>query len=96
MLCTYLCDVILSEEDLKEIKTYRSISGVCVRANLTKYQEGVYYLGVTMLNMLPSCIKMESDNPKKYKLILQNLYMKIPFILWMNILNFKKVKFIYL
>jgi len=56
----------------------------------------VYYLGVTMLNMLPSCIKMESDNPKKYKLILQNLYMKIPFILWMNILNFKKVKFIYL
>jgi hypothetical protein len=25
-----------------------------------------------------------------------NVYMKFPFILWMNILNFKKVKFIYI
>ena len=39
-------DVILCEEDLKEIKTYRSISGLCVRVNLTKYQKGVYCLAV--------------------------------------------------
>jgi hypothetical protein len=31
----------------------------------------MYYLGVTVLNMLLSYIKMESDNPKKFKLILQ-------------------------
>ena len=39
--------------------------------NLTKYQKGVYCLGVKMFNMLPSYIKRESDNPKKFKLILQ-------------------------
>ena len=39
--------------------------------NLTKYQEGVYCLGVKVFNMLLSCIKIESDNLKKFKLILQ-------------------------
>ena len=39
--------------------------------NLTKYQKGVYYLGYKVFNMLPSYINMESDNPKKFKLILQ-------------------------
>ena len=37
---------------------------------LTKYQKGVYSLGVKMFNMLPY-IKRESDNPKKFKLISQ-------------------------
>jgi len=37
----------------------------------TKYQEGVYCLGVKMFNMLPSYIKRESDSPRKFKLILQ-------------------------
>ena len=32
--------------------------------NLTKYQKGVYYLGVKVFNMLPSYIEIESDNPK--------------------------------
>jgi len=36
--------------------------------NLTKYQKGVYYLGVKVFNMLPSYIKLESDNPKKLNL----------------------------
>jgi len=31
----------------------------------------VYYLGVNVFNMLPSYIKIESDNPKKFKLVLQ-------------------------
>jgi len=39
--------------------------------NLTQYQKGVYYLGVKVFNMLPSYIKIESDNSKKFKLILQ-------------------------
>ena len=38
-----------------------------MKVNLTKYQKGVYYLGVKVLNMLPSYIKIESDNPKKFK-----------------------------
>ena len=39
--------------------------------NLTKYQKGVYHLGYKVFNMVPSYINMESDNPKKLKLILQ-------------------------
>jgi hypothetical protein len=65
-------------------------------ANSTKYQKGVYCLGIKAFNVLPSYIKIESDNHKKFKLILQKFYMKIPFILWTNILNFKNLKlFIY-
>jgi len=39
--------------------------------NLTKYQNGTYYLGVKVFNKLPTYIKIESDNPKKFKLVLQ-------------------------
>ena len=56
--------------------------------NVTKYQKGVYCLGVKVFNILPSCIKTEFDNPKKFKAVLQKFYMKIPCILWKNILNF--------
>jgi len=38
-------------------------------ANVTEYQKGVYYLGVKVFNMLPSYIKTESDNPKKFKVV---------------------------
>jgi len=46
--------------------------------------------------MLPSDTKIQSVNPKKFKLVSEIFYMKILFILWMNILNFNKVKFIYI
>jgi len=49
--------------------------------NLSKYQKRMYCLGVKVFNMLYFYIKMESDNPKKFKLILQTFYVKIPFIL---------------
>ena len=39
--------------------------------NLTKYQKRVYYLGFKVFNTLPSYINMESDNMKKFKLVLQ-------------------------
>jgi len=39
--------------------------------NLTKYQKGVCYLGVMVFHIPPSYIKIESDYPKKFKLILQ-------------------------
>jgi len=42
--------------------------------NLTQYQKGVYYLGVKVFGMLPSYIKIETDNPKKFKLVLQKFF----------------------
>ena len=39
--------------------------------NLTKYQKGVYYLGVKVFNKLPTYLKVESDNPKEFKFDLQ-------------------------
>jgi hypothetical protein len=44
--------------------------------NITKYQKGVYYLGVKVFNMLPSYIKTEFDNPKKFKVVLQKFLYK--------------------
>jgi hypothetical protein len=38
---------------------------------VTRYQKGVYYLGVKVFNMLPSYIKIKSDNSNKFKLVLQ-------------------------
>jgi hypothetical protein len=40
-------------------------------ANLTKYQKGFHYLGVKVFNKLPTCIKEEVENTKKFKKILQ-------------------------
>jgi len=62
-------------------------------ARVTECQNGVYYLGVKVCNVLPPYIKSESDNPKKFKGILQNFYMTILFIPWRNNLNFKKLKY---
>jgi len=47
--------------------------------NLNKYQKGVYYLGVKMLNKLPTYIKIKSDNPKKFKFVLQKFLYKNSF-----------------
>ena len=47
--------------------------------NITKYQKAAYCLGVTVYNMLPSYIKTECDNPKKFKTVLQNFLYKHSF-----------------
>jgi len=47
--------------------------------NVTKCQQGVYYLGVKVFNMLPSYIKIEFDNPKKFKVVLQKFLYKNSF-----------------
>jgi hypothetical protein len=39
--------------------------------NLAKYWKGMYCLCINVFHMLPSYIKIESHNPKKFKLILQ-------------------------
>ena len=61
--------------------------------NVAKHQKGVYYLGVKVFNALPSDIKTEFNNPKKFKVVLQNFYMKSPFIPWINISTSRIVKF---
>ena len=47
--------------------------------NVTKFQKGVSNLGAKVFNMLPSHIKIESDNPKKFKLVLQKFLYKNSF-----------------
>jgi len=42
----------------------------------------VYYLGVKVFNMLTPYIKIESENPKKFKLILQKLFHEKSFHSW--------------
>jgi hypothetical protein len=39
--------------------------------NVAIYQKGVYYLGVKVFSALPSYIKTEFNNPKKFKVVLQ-------------------------
>ena len=55
---------------------------------------GVYYLGVKVFNILPSYIKIESDNPKKFKLILQKLFSENSFYSWDEYFELQKVKLI--
>ena len=38
---------------------------------MAKYQKGVCYLGVKVFSALPSDIKIEFNNPKKFKVVLQ-------------------------
>jgi hypothetical protein len=37
---------------------------------MTKYQKEVYHIGVNVFNKLPTYMKTEFDNPKKFKLVL--------------------------
>ena len=47
--------------------------------NVTKYQKGVYCLGVKVFNMLLSYIKTKFDNLKRFKVILQKRLCKNSF-----------------
>jgi len=40
--------------------------------SVSKYQKRVYDMDIGVFNMLPSHIKRESDNPNKFKVVLQN------------------------
>ena len=43
---------------------------------MSKYQNGVYCLGVKVFNVLPPYIQTESDNPKKFKVASQTFLHK--------------------
>jgi hypothetical protein len=44
------------------------------QANLTTYQKGAYYMGITIFNNLPMEIQNVASNPKKIKIALKQLY----------------------
>jgi len=60
--------------------------------NVTKFQKGVSNLGTKVFNMLPSYIKIESDNPKKFKLVLQKFLYKNSFYSLDEYFQSRKVK----
>jgi hypothetical protein len=58
--------------------------------NMTEYQKGLYYQGIKLFNALPSYIKMEFDNPMKFKRILQKCLHVNSFYSLNEYLDFKK------
>jgi len=87
---------LMVSSEIYHIDTRQNVNFHQPSMNLTKYQKEVYYLGVKVFNMLPSCIKIESDNPKKFKLILQKLFSEHFFYSWDKYFELQKVKFIYI
>ena len=64
--------------------------------NLTKRQKGVHCLGAKAFNMLPLYIKIEPDNFKKFKLIVQKCLYENSFYSLDKYFEFQKVNlFIY-
>jgi len=61
----------LINSEICHINTRQHVNLHQPSVNVTKYQKGVYCLGVKVSNMLPPYIKTESDNPKKFKVVLQ-------------------------
>ena len=57
---------------------------------------GVYCLDVKVFNSLPSYIKIESDNPKKFKLILHKFLYENSFYSLDEYFELKKIKIIYI
>jgi hypothetical protein len=74
--------VVIVVEVVKLLKSFKP------SVNVTKYHKGVYYLGVKVFNILPSYIKTEFENPRKFKTVLQKFLYENSSILWKNILNF--------
>jgi hypothetical protein len=69
----------LVKSEIHDIDTRQEANFHQPSVNMTKYQKGVYYLGVKVFNMLPSYIKSESHNPKKFKVVLQKCLYENPF-----------------
>jgi len=77
----YILSLLLFVIKNKELfTTHNAIQSICTRqhlnfhqpsANLTKYQTGVYYMGLKIFNILPAYVKQESDNPKKFESFLE-------------------------
>jgi len=62
-------NLFLVNSEIYHINTRQHANFHQPSVNMTKYQKGVYYLGVKVFNKIPTYIKVESDNPKKFKLV---------------------------
>ena len=82
--------------EIYHIDTRQHINFQQPSMNLTKYLKEVYCLGVKVFSMLPSCIKIESDIPKIFKLILQKLFSENSFYSLDEYFELQKVKFVYI
>jgi hypothetical protein len=60
--------------------------------NVTNFQKGVSNVGTKVFNMLPSYIKVESDNPKNFKLVLQKFLYEHSFYSLDEYFKFQKAK----
>jgi hypothetical protein len=58
--------------------------------SVAKYNKGVYYQRTKVFNKLPSYIKIEFDNPKKFKSLLLKLLHENSFHFLNEYLDFKK------
>jgi len=85
----------LVNSEIQHIDTRQHTNFHQPSVNMTKYQKGVYYLGFKVFNMLSSYIKIEFDNPKKFKMVLQKCLYENPFYSLDEFLNFKKVNSTY-
>ena len=79
MLSQYLMVHSVVNSDIYHTDTRQHANLHQPSVNITKYQKGAYCLGVKVYNMLPSYIKTECDNPKKFKMVLQNFLYKHSF-----------------
>jgi len=61
-------------------------------ANLKKYQTGVFYMGIKIYNSLPTYIKKESINTKKFESLLKNFLCENSFYSLEEYYNFCKTK----
>ena len=61
----------MANSEIHHINTRQHANFHQLSMNVAKYQKGVYYLGVKVFNALPSDIKTEFNNPKKFKVVLQ-------------------------
>ena len=61
----------LANSEIHHINTRQHANFHEPSVNVAKYQKGVYYLGVKVFSALPSDIKIEFNNPKKFKGVLQ-------------------------
>ena len=60
---------------------------------MTEHQKAVYYLVVKVFNVLPLYIKIQSDNYKKFKLILQKFLYENSFYSIDEYFELKKIKY---
>jgi hypothetical protein len=61
----------LANSELHHINTRQCANFHKPFVNVAKYQKGVYCLGVKVVYVLPSDLKTEFNNPKKFKVVLQ-------------------------